>query len=142
MEKNLKKFEFVEHTADVKFKAYGRSLDEVFENSVFAFSKITAGKKKIKRAKKKNLKIKGKGAENLIYNLINELVYLLDAENFIASDARIKVSDDLKQLEAEIYGDSSEKYRGLFHIKSATYHDIFLKRNKNNLWEAQVVVDV
>ncbi|RZD31065.1 archease, partial [Candidatus Parvarchaeota archaeon] len=36
----MKKYEFFEHTADVKFKSYGGSLNEVFENCALAVSKI------------------------------------------------------------------------------------------------------
>ncbi len=32
----MQKYEFLEHTADVTFKAYGRDLNELFENAAEA----------------------------------------------------------------------------------------------------------
>ena len=42
-----KKFEFLEHTADIKFRAFGKTLEEVFENSALAVSSIYSKEKKI-----------------------------------------------------------------------------------------------
>ena len=38
--KKMKCFEFLEHTADAKFKAYGRNLEHAFMNAAYAMSSI------------------------------------------------------------------------------------------------------
>ena len=41
MDKKNKKFEFLDHTADLEFVSFGETLNEVFENSALAFFTAT-----------------------------------------------------------------------------------------------------
>jgi len=34
------KFKFLEHTADIKFKASGKDIEEVFDNSALALKEV------------------------------------------------------------------------------------------------------
>ena len=61
------KFKFLSHTADIKFRAFGNSLKEVFENSALAlFNAIYSGK--IKEEQKFKIKVQGHDLESLLYN--------------------------------------------------------------------------
>ena len=135
-----KKFKFLEHTADIKFRAYGESLNEIFENCALAVSNYLSRTKKIKNKNKKIIKLKGEDNESLLYDFLDELIYLLDAKNFVVSKAKVKIKDN--SLEAEIFGDSVSNYKDLDYIKAATYSEMYIKRKKDKTWEAQVVLDV
>lgn len=137
----MKKFEFLEHTADIKFQAFGKTLVEVFENSVLAVSEVLSKGKKIKPMKIKKSSIEGKDNENFLYNLIEEVIYLFDAEEFITAKAKIKFDENVKSMKAEFWGDDSKKYKDLDHIKSVTYNEMFIKKDKDK-YTAQVVLDV
>ncbi|MEK6884691.1 MAG: archease [Nanoarchaeota archaeon] len=138
----MKKFIFLPHTADVKFQAYGKTLEESFKNSALATAKAMF-KGKVKEKKRKKIKAKGNDFENLLYNFLDEIVYLFDAENFLLSQVK-KMKINNKQgfkLEAELIGDNSENYDINEHVKSVTYHDMFVKKEKNK-YVVQVVLDV
>ena len=79
----------------------------------------------------------------MLYLFIDEIIFLYDAENFIPSSAKAKVSKKGKarSLKASISGDSTKKYRNLDHVKAATYSEMYIKKTKS-CWEAQAVVDV
>src|SRR3989344_6737674 len=80
----LVKFKFLEHTADRKFQAFGKTLEEVFENSALAlFSIIYDGK--IENKKKFKIHAKGRDLENLMYNFLEEFLVLIDSKNFLPS---------------------------------------------------------
>ena len=136
---SMKKFEFLEHTADIKFRVYGKTLKKIFENTALAISKIISKDKKILSKKKKTISLKGKDKEKLMYNFIDEIIYLLDAENFVVAQVKVKVKGD--HLSAVFYGDDTKNYKNLDQIKSATYHEMYVKKTKSG-WEAQAVVDV
>ena len=136
-----KKFKFLEHTADIKFQAFGKTLGEVFENSVLAVSNILSRGKKIKPVKIQRIQIEGGDNENLLYNLLEQVIYLFDAENFIVSKAKIEFDETVRNIKVEFYGDDSKNYSGLDHIKAITYNEMFVKKDKN-IYTAQVVVDV
>jgi len=134
-----KKFEFLKHTADIKFRAYGKTLNGVFENCTLAISSIFSRDGKIKSFGVKNFTVKGKDYESLLYNFIEELIYLFDAEGFVVSKTKVRIKDI--EADVTVYGDETSKYSNLDSIKSPTYAEMYIKK-KNNLWEAQVVVDV
>ncbi len=140
----IKKYEFIEHTADIKFRAYGDNVENVFENSLLAFSEILSRGKKVKSLKKKSFEVKGKDYEELMYNFLEEMLYFLDAEDFIPSMAKVRIfENDLKQLKVEVFGDDVSNYKDLDHIKAITYAEMHIKDlGIGKGWEGQVVVDV
>ena len=64
------KFKFLEHTADVKFRAFGKDIEEMFENSALALKETIAPKIKVKNKIKKRFKIEGKDNEAFLYNFL------------------------------------------------------------------------
>lgn len=139
--KNNKKFKFLEHTADLKFQAFGKDIEEVFKNSALAMI-FSIYDKKIKEDKKIKINVKGKDFESLLYNFLEELLFLFDSENFLMSKIeKIKINKKKFELNAEISGDNAENYETHVDIKAITYNDMFVKKQRNK-YIAQVVLDV
>lgn len=135
----MKKFEFLEHTGDLKFRAYGKSINELFENSALAVSSVFSRGNRIKDKIKREIEISAKDKESLLYKFIEELIYLFDADNFIISKTKVKIKDN--NLKALIYGDDSNNYDDLDAVKSPTYAEMYIKE-KDDTFECQVVIDV
>ena len=134
------KYKFLEHTADVKFQAFGKNIEEVFENSALALKEAICGKKKIKSTKEKVIKIKGKDFESLMYKFLEEILYLLDSSNFLISKIKeIKIKDFT--LKAILSGDNTKNYWFTNNVKAVTYNEMFIKK-KGSKWISQVVLDV
>ncbi len=134
------KYKFLEHTADIKFQAFGKNIGEVFENSALALKEAICGKKKIKGTKEKVIKIKGKDFESLMYKFLEEILYLLDSGNFLISKIKeIKIKDFT--LKAVLSGDNAKNYWFTNNVKAVTYNEMFIKK-KGNSWVSQVVLDV
>ncbi|MEM4625224.1 MAG: archease [Candidatus Pacearchaeota archaeon] len=134
------RFKFLDHTADIKFIAYGKSLDELIENIAIAmFKSMYNGivKKKIH----KKIKVYGKDLENLIYNFLEELIFLMETENFFLSDLKAKVDIKNKEIVAKLTGDDLRNYRIDIEVKSITYNEMKVSKEKEK-WSCQVVVDV
>lgn len=134
----MKKFEYFEHTADILFKAYGKNVNEVFENSVYAMFKVMSDDK-VKEKIKRKFNVSGKDYESLLYNFLEEFLFLLDSENFFV--AKVKVKINKFSLEAEAVGDSVKNYETNLDVKAVTYNNMFVKKEKEK-WVAQVVLDV
>jgi SHS2 domain-containing protein len=133
------KYKFLEHTADIKFRVYGKGMNELFENVILALSEYISKGEKIQIKKKNKFNISGEDNEQLLYKFIDEIIYLLDAKKIICVKGKVKING--KKLECEIEGDDAKKYN-LDPIKAATYSEMYIKQNKNKLWEAQAVVDI
>ncbi len=149
------KFKFIEHTADIKFQAFGNTLEEAFKNSVLAMSKSILDKK-LKGNIKRKVEAKGKDNERLLYDFLEELLILFDRDNLLITEVKkIKISD--RSLTAEVLGVNSEKYEMDNHVKSVTYNEMFVRKQEAKLlasspksqtkqkkykWVIQVVLDV
>ncbi len=134
------KFKFLEHTADLKFQAFGKNIEEVFENSALALKESICRRINIKAGEEKIIKIKGEDYESLLYKFLEEILYLLDAENFIISEIeKIEIKDF--RLKALIKGDKASDYKFTNPVKAVTYNEMFVRKEKGK-WTAQIVLDV
>lgn len=135
------KFKFLEHTADIKFRAFGKTIEEVFENSALAmFNAMYDGK--IKEKRKFKIDVEGKDFESLLYNFLEELLFLFDSEYFFVGEIKnLKIDKEHLKLSAEVIGDNAENYEIHIDIKAITYNEMFVKQEKNK-WVIQVVLDV
>ena len=137
------KFVFLEHTADVKFQAFGKTIEECFENCALAMI-ASQYKGKIKAIKKKKkIKVKGKDNESLLYNFLEGILFLVDSKRFLVSKVKVKMKESGKEkiLEAELFGDDIKNYKISWDVKAITYNEMFVRKEKNK-YTAQVVIDV
>ncbi|MBU1988259.1 MAG: archease [Nanoarchaeota archaeon] len=69
------KYTFLPHTADIKFKAYGKTLNQAFENAALAISKILAKENKVKTNITKDIELEGIDQKSLFYNFLEEIIF-------------------------------------------------------------------
>jgi len=137
----MKKFKYFEHTADAKFQAYGKNLEEAFSNSALAIVGLMT-KDKIAAKIKKKIKVNGKDLKQLLSNFLEQFLFLLDSKNFILSKIN-KIDINVKKLElkAEISGDNVKDYEIFGDVKAITYNSMEIIREKKRI-VIQVVVDM
>lgn len=132
------KYEFFEHTADVKFKAYGKSLEEAFENSALATFEVMTNISKIKNNIQKEIHIKANSKEALLFDFLDELIFLLDTEGFILSKiTNLKINN--LELTAILHGDNADEYEVHTYVKAPTYNEMII--HENPFW-IQIVLDL
>jgi len=137
-----KRYKFLEHTADVKFQSYGSTIEEVFTNAAYALKDTITKGIEIKEKIKWTVNAGGKDDPALLYNFLEEFLFLFDSENFIFSKI---LSFEMKndEIKAEVIGDRVSNYKLSNDVKAITYNDMFVKQNKKDAsWTCQVVLDV
>ena len=137
------KYEYLDHTADLKIRAYGRNLEEAFVNTAMAGFNFLTNTKKVEKKIEKKISISANRLESLLYDFLEELLYLLDNRGFILSeikDMKIK-EDDTFSLECTVLGDSYKNYEVKGNIKSVTYSEMEIKKDKGN-YVIEVVLDI
>ena len=134
------KYEFFEHTADAKFRAYGKNLDECFKNAALAMFSIMVDSKKIDAKIKKKITIEGSDLKSLLYNFLEKLIYLLDVEFFVLKKvSSLKIKGNV--LEAVIEGQKVPKNVELgCEVKAVTYNSMIIKNKEPYM--VQVVLDL
>ncbi len=136
----MKRFQLIEHTADVGLIAYGGTLAEAFANAAYGLFSIIAELKTVKEIESRQLELSEEDSEALLFEWLNRLIYLFDVDMLLLK--RFDIRDfDGRGLKAICYG---EKYDPSRHqlktgVKSATYHMLKVDKGKN---QVRVIFDV
>jgi len=140
----MKKFELIEHTADVGVRVYAKDLKELFKNSAQALISLLVNEKK-ENGKEKTVKLEAESWEDLLVSWLNELISLFFAEKFLfcSCDLEINENKSSKTLEAKIKGIDFDPYRNKINmeIKAATYHNLKIKKKESGL-EVDIIFDI
>ncbi len=135
------KYRFFEHTADAKFRAYGKDHEEAFSNAALALSSIMIGHEKVKPKEEVKINVEGSDKKSLLYNFLEELLFLLDTKGFLLHDVKELRIDGLK-LSAVLSGDTDiGKYAVNGDVKAVTYNQMEISEQKGKCM-VQVVVDI
>ena len=135
-------YEILEHTADEKFRATGKDLDEAFSEAVNAFSEIVGGGGGEYHHK---VEIESENLEALLFDFMDELIFLQDSEGVLVShskDLTVEETEDGHRLTATILVDPiTSDTRGL-DIKGPTYSEMKVDYEKGEGWVIETVLDV
>jgi len=131
-----KRFEFLEHTADVYVAAYGKTLEEAFENAALATFETMTDTKKVEPKVEDEIEVEGHDEQSLLYNWLEELIVRFETTENLYSRFEIshieKRANGLK-MKAKIWGEpfNPDKHPQKVGIKAVTYHQMeILKKPK------------
>lgn len=127
----------MEHTADVYVVAYGKTLEEAFENAALATFETMTDTKMVEPKVEDKIEVEGHDEQALLYNWLEELIIKFEITENLYSRFEIphikKGSDGLK-LKAKIWGEpfNPNKHPQKVGIKAVTYHQMeILKKPKD-----------
>lgn len=146
--KKGRRFVYLDHPADAKFRAYGRTMEEAFSHAALAVASLMWQPEKVKPRQSRVVMVQGKDLEQLLFKFLSEILYLFEAKGFLLSrvkELKIKppprMSDSPYFLEAVFEGDNLDKsYAIRGEVKAITYHEMVIKQ-KDGVY-LQVVVDM
>ena len=145
MKKQYPPFEFHEHTADILIVAYGKNIEELFENAALAVFEIMTDTSKVEHIIRKDIKSTGIDLENLLYRWIEDLLYYFDSEGLIFGKFKVYriYKDNEYVLEASVWGEefNPKKHESRTLVKAVTYAQMSINKI-NDIWKATFVVDI
>jgi len=132
-------------TADIAFEAYGSSLSELFENSALATTSVMVDANTLSEDIKKDIILRNNEIERLLFDFLNEIIFLKDAEMllFKAVNIHVKEMQGKFSLNAVLSGEkiNREKHNLKIDVKAITLH-MFRIEKKKNKYTATVVLDI
>ena len=137
----MKKYEYFEATADVGLKAYGKDLNEAFENAGLAIFNIISDTSGIEALKEIEFEVTSEDEVSLLYDYLEELLFYHEIEFMLFSEFHVEIDDDL-HLKAKIIGEEIDwdKHERKTEIKAITFHKMDVKRTSHV--ELQAIVDL
>lgn len=131
--------------ADVAFEATGKTLEELFESAGLAVTNTQVKDlKSVKQKVSKEIKVDSDSIEMLLFNFLQELIFLKDAELLLFSKFNISIKKGKKyKLEAKAYGEKLDmkKHELLVDVKAVSLHNFKVEETKYG-WKADVILDV
>jgi len=134
-------FEVLPHTADLKIRATGKSLPELFVSAAKGmFSLMVDDPKLFKRGDSFATEVKVKAAdhESLLVEWLTELLGISDIENVYLDRFKISELTD-SQLAAEISGARVNGFST--EIKAVTYHDLKVEQTPEG-YSTEITFDI
>ena len=138
----MKRFEILDHTADIGIIVHGENLKALFENAGEAFFHLITDLRKVRRRTERRINLGGESLDRLMVDWLSELLYLHDVENLLFKGFDVEsVGED--GLRAIVKGEPFQEGVHVIktEVKAVTYHQIEV-RQENGRWRAQVIFDL
>jgi SHS2 domain-containing protein len=138
----MKRFEILDHTADIGVMVYGEDLKALFENAGRAFFHVITDLRKVKGRTERWIEIDGKELSRLMVEWLTELLYLHEVEHLLFKGFEVECVGE-SGLRAKVKGEPFQEGVHIIktEVKAVTYHQIFVNK-VNGGWKAQVIFDL
>jgi len=138
----VKKYELINHTADLGVEIYGRDLKELFQNAGEALFEILCDPSEVGDSVQRRLVVVGDDLEQLMVVWLGELLFLHETEGLLFKRFEVEEVEDTR-LKATVHG---ERFKEGHHtikaeVKAVTYHQIQV-RHKGSGWISRVIFDL
>ncbi|MBR5503319.1 MAG: archease [Methanobrevibacter sp.] len=132
-----KNYEYFDVTADIGFYAYGDSLEEAYENAGLAMFDVVTDIEKVKKEESEEFEIVSEDLVSLLYDYLDELLFLQDTEFLFFSDFKVKIEKtDNEGIESYKLNctASGEEINWNIHshrseVKAVTFHQMDVRKD-------------
>lgn len=141
-------FEFIDDiaTADVAFRAWGKTAEELFVAAADAVINVmVADLASVAPRQERAIHVSAEDHEMLLFALLQELIFYKDAEMLLlrVPEVRIAKEEDRLTLSTVARGEEIDVRRHEMgvDVKAVTLHRYRVEHNKDG-WQAMVILDI
>lgn len=126
------KYEYFQTTADMGFNAYGKNLNEAFENAALAMFNIITDTDNVEPKSEITFEITSEDEVSLLYDYLEELLFHHEIDFMLFSKFNVEIDDNL-HLKASISGEEInwDRHERKTEIKAITFHKMQVKKTDN-----------
>ncbi|MCJ7507015.1 archease [Candidatus Bathyarchaeota archaeon] len=140
------KYEFLEHVSDAYIAAYGRSLEEAFQNAALAMFEVMTDTHKIEQKIEDKISVDGWDEKALLYNWLEQLLLKFEIERKLYSKFDVSElihADNEWKLRATAFGElfDTSKHEPRTEVKAVTYHQMEIGR-RNGTYVLKFILDL
>lgn len=129
--------------ADSIIEAYGKSMEDAFENSALALVNTMFDINQVQIVKQKELSAQGHDLQSLLYDFLEKVIILVSLEGFVAAAFKVGISenvgnDDIERsysLRAIAKGEDVDfnKHSYKVEVKAITYHEMSIVQEEEGV---------
>lgn len=118
----MKRYELIDHTADLMVKAYGNSLEECFSNAGYALFDQTVDLSTVSPSETFEIITEGDDLEDMLYSFLSELLFMEDCEGMVLCELDVRFEGN--RILCKGKGDHLDRsvHRIRSEIKAVTFH--------------------
>ena len=136
-EKFAGKFDFLEHTADVYIRAYGKTMEEAYANAALAMFEVMTDTDKIAQTHQESLQVEAEDQYALLYSWLEALLVKFETEGMLCSKFELtdwKETEEVFKFKAKVWGEKfdAQKHPQRVGVKAVTYHRMMIIREKDS----------
>jgi SHS2 domain-containing protein len=130
---NTGKFEFLEHTADTYVRAFGKTMQEAYENAALAMFETMTDTCKVAQTRQETVEVEAEDQYALLYSWLEALLVLFETKNMLFSKFEItkwEETPDTFKIKAKVFGEKfdPQKHPQKVAVKAVTYHRMVVIR--------------
>ena len=135
-------YEYIDHTADIGIRGYGKTLPEALSNVAQGMVAAIHPLDQVEIQETREFGIQAVTLDDLIVQFLNHLLYLHEVEGFIPKKYQLKVSKS-RIIQGIISGEkfNPAKHQIYDEVKAVTYHQLKVE-HQDNEWMIQVICDL
>ena len=140
-----KGYKILEHPADVRVRAFGKTKEKLFINAAKGMMEILQSKIQTPPSKcQRNIRVKSVDLNALLVDFLSEVLYQIQTNREVYNEVKLERfgpsnSSGQSTLEAELIGNKVESFGE--DIKGVTHHDLKIEQ-RNGLYEATILFDI
>ncbi len=138
----MKRFEYLDHTADVIVKGYGDTLEEAFAATAEGMFAVITDLDQVEPREEQDVTADSIDRDGLLVGFLSKLIYVHEVDNFVLKDCDVTLEGG-NRLTARIRGEQFDETRhehGM-HVKAVSYHMLEISEKKDGCF-VQVLLDV
>lgn len=140
---STKKFEYLDHTADLGIRAYGLNIKDLFENAAEAMLSATAELDTIDETMLIEISVTETSLPELMRSWLDEINFRHEVDEMLFCRTEVREISNYK-IRALVFGENHNrrKHNKLTEIKSVTFHQLQVEKITGGSWAAQVIFDI
>jgi SHS2 domain-containing protein len=139
-------YKFLEHTADVQAECEADTFPGLLEVAARALYSVALAKQRKTAGISHDLSVSGAGHEEVVVRWLQELVFLLETDGFVAvrfawNDLQMEASEGVLTVHCRAEGYCCDPEERGEEVKAATYHGLNVEKTEEG-FVARIVFDL
>ena len=135
-----KNYQILEHRADLKIRAFGKTKEEVFINMLLAVEDyLQIEPDPLSETLERKIEISSLDSESLLVDFLNEAIFYIETEKEVYGGVEFEELSKNK-LKVKLRGWKIKRINR--NIKAATYHNTDVSQLGDGTWQATVLFDI
>jgi SHS2 domain-containing protein len=134
-------FEVLEHTADIGFRAWGSTFEELLANAALALVAIAMEVESVQAGEPYPIAAKGEDRESLLVNWLNEVLYYVDGRRIAFCRFDVRPCGEWQASGIGWGEPRTDAHPAKLIVKGVTYHQLSIEHDARG-WQCMVFLDI